>query len=620
MTYPRAVTARLLDTDASTVISGALDQSFGRSFMRELSGYGYGSCSLPHDDANILQLRRGRYVQILIAGTVRFSFRIAGAPRYQQIGEGEEMEQFVTVEGPGWGDMFDRVAVRPEGALNLPLDYSYRLFSFASMFFPNASAWGAAVERYEYHDGISYGARVDSQLDPGTDPDDPADDVLVLYPAPIMFPWPNAEKNGNTFAPTPVYDPTYWVTADGAPSEESIGFHFFRGSFELAGQQAVTFFVTGDNLYTLFLDGVPILGEKGDALAWKYWKDVTLELPAGDHVVAAVVENIDADVTYNPAGLLLNAIAVAVYPGDVDTSLTLSMLSSSAADLPDSFFSADEWPGWTAGQIMIQLIDESVANGRLSVFDTVGGITFAAFADTDANDWDTEDTDTTLEFIPVFSIALGKTLGDVLRQLRDQGWAEWRFQMSTPTLDMWTPGLVGAASGVTFAHGTNIRSLERGETKPYANALLIQYEEGFTEYEDTAEITANGGVIEDDIFVTDAATEYEALRQGRIEINRRKQDERVAVLMVVEPTSAADCPFEAFEEGDYVDQPQVDGTGTDNVQVHAIHVDEDENGNAIFKLETGARWRAPALESAETLRNIGGKSLGTPQVHGAARE
>lgn len=617
MTYARDVTAQLIDTDGITVISGVLDDAFGIVFMKELNGFGTGTCSLALSDSDADDLTRGRFVQILVAGTARFTFKIEGSPQYHQIDIGEESTQILTVSGRGWGCIWEEFVVYPDGGLDVShvLDYSYRLFSFASMTFPNISGWGPAQEMYEYFDGISYGARVDSLIDPGADPDDPADDVVKLYPAPIGFPWPNDPKNGNGFAPTPTYEPTFWVCADGAPDEQSIGFHFFRGSFTLAGEQDTKFMITGDNLFTLFLNGIPILGEADDTLVWKGWKEVTLTLPAGEYVVGAVVENIDADVTYNPGGLLLAIVAVAIYPGDIETTDTLALLTSSAADLVGSFFAADEWPGYSPSQIIDVVGDEAQSRGAIPAY---VGSTVAEFTDSNGNDWDSLDPDTTLEFVPTFSVRLGSTGGDVLRQLHDEGWIDWMFQGDSLTLDAFTPLSLGGASAATFTAGTNITGLERGESKPYANVLLVQYANGFTESEDLAEVIAAGGRIED-VYSTDAATVDEAQRLGRVELVRRAVDANPAVLISIEPSSAADCPFEAFDVGDNVTIPGA-FAGTQVVQVLSISCEQDDEGHATWRMELNARWRSPEAEAIDLLRTIGGKTLGSAANHGVAKD
>ena len=448
----------------------------------------------------------------------------------------------------------------------------------------------------------------------GADPDDPGDDEVLDYPAPLGFPWPNAPKNGNGAAPTPTYVPTYWTLGDGA-AEDDIGFHFYRASFTLAGDQEVKFTVTADNFYTLFLNGVPILGEFDNSLAWQEWKEITLTLPAGTHVIAAVVENIEADVDYNPSGFLFAAIAMAQYPGEVATTETLALLVSNAADW-SSTFTEDEWPGYIPSQIIDVCVDEAQARGALSHYT---GHSFSELTDTDGNSWDSVDPESSTLYVPVLAVKLSENCGDVLRALHSQGWIDWHFAADTLGLDAWAQGAVGTATAVTFARGVNIGGLERGETQEYANALLIQWSGGFTEVEDAAEITAFGDRVEGFLH-TDAATIPEAQRLGRVDIARRAFDERQAVLITIEPASSAECPYEGFGLRDTVAIPNVAEDGTDTVRVLAIHFEQDDQGYAKWRLEVNARWRAPEEEAMGLLRTIGGRTMGSVADHGVAKD
>lgn len=623
MTYPRVVSARLLDTDASTVISGVLDNSYDRQYMKELNGYGTGSLKIPYGE-NVSQITRGRYIQILVAGTRRFAFKLEDGPAYNQIERGEEVEQFWSVSGRGWGCIFEEALIYPPISLPLTqqLDYKYRQWTFASSDFPNGASWNPAIEDYEYKDGVTQGWRVEQVLDPGADPDDPADDVAKDYAAPMGFPWPNASKNGNGFAPTPTYDPVYWVRADGSSDPEDLGTHLFIGSFSLAGDQECQFQVTGDNYYRLWLNGVPILENIDDALGWMDYKDETLTLPAGSHVVAAAVENPDAAVDFNPGGLLLAVVAMSVYPGDVATTQTLSLLTSGATDLVRTKFvpAGGAQPGWRPEQIVLQAISEAQARGEIPAY---AGESFTSSLDSNGNTPDSIDPSTSIEFIPKFSMSVGQNLGDMLRQLFQEGWCDWAFDMDTPTLNLWNQGQVGSSSGASYLTGVNILGLERGSTTKYANALLIQYDGGFTEYDDLVEQAAYGARVPD-MLSTDAETEEEALRQGRVEVARRIAGAQAAILLTVEPTGSGDCPEEGVLLGDYVDVVRADGTGTDSVQVLSITMDETKDdtdiGYASWRLECNARWRSPQAEVVGVIKTIAGRSVKAGPGGGVSRD
>lgn len=624
MTWPSYITHKLFDFDAVTEISGALAEAWGGHGNDPLSDAGVASVNLQLDDPNVPSLMPGRFVQVLTNGTAFFMFKLEGKPRYTQASPDGRHQQFLTYSGRSAGPaVFDEAIVPPEAMLvDVDLDTSWRTWSFASINFPNSTTWNPAQEMYEYQDGISYGARVDSIIDPGVDPDDPADDEVKLYPAPIGFPWPNAPKNGNGFAPTAVYDPVYWVVADGVPDEQSIGFHFFRGGFGLAGTQQVTIHATADNLFTFFLDGVPVIGEAEDTLVWKGWIEVTLTLSSGFHTVGFVFENIDADVDYNPGGALFDVIAVAVYPGDVETSLTLSLLTSGATDLVQSFFSANVWPGWTVGQIVADFADEAQDRGSLTQYP---GDSFGGLIDTAGNPWESIDPDTSSLYIPTWSQRVGDTGLDLLNDLYTAGHIDWHFRPDL-TLDMWAAQSSGASPAVDFVLSTasvrgNIASLERGEEKKYANMLLVQWAHGWVWDFDLAEIADYGSAVEE-MFSPDAlpATTDEAHRIGRIERGYRVRDVKVPILLTLEPRNQNEAPYEGlWDLGDYIDVPDFDGSPSAK-QTLSIEWQQDDRGFATWKIEMNARWRSPDREAMDLLRTIGGKTLGQVQNHGVPKE
>lgn len=620
MTYPSALTAELLDVDGVTVVSGALNYALPPRFMDELDGCGTGEISIGFYDADVDNMDAGMFVRVYTNSIPAFTFQIEGKPAYGQIKKGGKIEEIITASGRGHMSIFEKGITAPEPLLvGVNLDTSFRHWTFASINFPNAGSWTAAVEHYEYKDGITVGLRIDSEIDPGPDPDTAADDVVKLYPAPMGFPWPNAPKNGNGFAPTPTYDPVYWVIAGNTPSldPETIGFHFFRGGFSLAGTQSVVFHGTGDNFYKYFLDGVPIFEEQDDTVAWKQYKDVTLTLPAGFHTIGYVVENIPWEAGLaNPGGALFDAIAVSIYPGDTETTLTLSLLTSGATDLVESFFSPDTWPGWTPGQILDDWTAEVMARGAIYPFGTG---TYTGTLDSNGDAWASANADIVGPYVPTFSQKIFNTGLDLLNDLTSGGWIHWHGQPDSFDLDAWGgASAVGVDSGAVFSEANgNIRALERGQSKPYANSLLVQYANGYVWATDTAEVTAHGSTVEAG-FTSDAVSEADAVLDGLTEIQQRKSTSNEAILIEIEPRDATEAPYEGFTVGDYITIPD---KHDDPIlqQVLSIVPDADDDGNAFWRLEVNARWRSPEKEAEDLLRKVGGATYGSVGDRGVPR-
>ena len=608
MTYPRAVTASLLETDGTTVGAVTFGDAFGIDFYDELNGVGRGQLSLPLSSTDAAEVTPGRYIDIQVAGTSRFTFKIEGNPTYDQVQVGEEIDQILTVQGRGWGVCLDEAVTYPEVELNARLDSPWRLFSFASPSFPNAGAWGAAVELYEYLDAISAGrGRYQVSTVDG-----------FPYPSPISFPVPTSPIiNDNSWTPGDAnptvpganYVPVYWIwTEANYPNEEyELGWCFLRGEFTLADDAVVTISATGDNYFTVFLEGVPIFGENVDVYIWQGWKETPIPLVAGTYTIAAVVENVGfpgqtGTLTVNPGGFICT-----VHEVDSNNLPNTVHLVSDDSWVCDFVGNEDKWPGWTPGQIVGQLLTEATARGCITVLDSV---TYAATTDSDSNAWLPVDTDVNYAYAASFAVEVGTTLRDALDSLHEAGWVNWHVQPGTFILDVWRGRLPSSpSSSATLAAGTNLVSLERAETAVYANALLVQWEEGFVVIDDASEGTTNEtsyGTRVEALYSSDATSADDASQAGRTELLRRAQEGFPAIVVTVEPASTADCPYEGFTIGDYVTIPAVGG-GTEVVRVLSIACNQDDEGYAVWTLELNERLQVPEAQDQELLRQLGGR-------------
>jgi hypothetical protein len=589
--YPRGVYAVLYDRDGVTQIGGSpltlLATAFDMTWYDEENGPGHATLSIPLSEAGAAQLLPGRFITFfdLASDDPRFTFKIEGNPEYKIIQEGEEFAQIMIVEGRGWGCEFDEAIVLPAAVLSLRLDTSWRLFSFASPDFPNLTGWTAADELYEYLEGVAYGYRY--QMAPDG----------LLYPSPIGWPY-NTSPNVYDPASPPgaSYQPTYWIWPTG--EEDSLGWAFFRGDFVIPTNGAYTYAVTGDNYFTLFIEGTPVLGESDDILCWLGWKDESTFFEADTYSIAGVVENPDWPVALNPGGFLANVFALGA--NNMPETHILSTDSSWSCLFVDA---GGFWPGWTPGQIIDKLIDEAVARGALVAFNSH---TFTDDDDSNSDEWRPLDPTFESKYVPSFAVQVGSTVMAALGQMKEEGLINWHVQPGTLILDVYRAREPGSPSSSATFNTTNLRALERNSTAPYANALLVQWENGYVWVVDSAEVTSYGTRVED-IYSSDATSEADATRLGNQELARRAQAGFPSVVAVVEPTSAADCPYEAFTVGDYVTIPAVGG-GTELVRVLSIAFSHDAEGNAIWTLELNAKLEVPERRTNDLLRTIGGRN------------
>lgn len=608
MTYPVTITAQLLDYDGTPVVGNPLLNSYRVNWYDEENGPGRGGCSLQISDPGSAELLPGRYVNCIGNGTVRFTFKIQGNPKYEIIEVGEELRQSITVTGLGWACDMDEAITYPEYAQNFVANTTWRLFSFASELFPNAGGWGAAIEMAEYLEGVTtancYGH---AQVAPDG----------LQYPAPIGFPWPTNPYNLELGVPTANYVDSYWIRTDNQPNYASAGYWFFRNEFVLTEFTPVTFTVTGDNFFTLFLEGVPILGEeidKADGWTWQGWYQHQMWLPAGTYTIAAAVYNIsftDLDGgpimqpacpaegwagglrDDNPGGLLFVAYVDGGFSGAPD-----HILSSNSSWT--SYYELDTWPGWTPGQIIAQLISEGVARGSMANYNSD---TFADFTDSNGDAWRPIEPTVDRPDIPTLAVPIGNTLMQALSLMQEKGYINWHMQPGTQILDVYRGRRpIAPVPDAVLAYQVNLVAYELNATAPYANALMVQWEGGYMVVEDAAAIAAYGGRVED-FYQSNAATEGDAILEGETELIRRAQSAYPAIVAGVEPVNAADCPYEGFTIGGYVEVP-----GGDIVRCLSIACNQDDLGYAQWTCELNAKLLVPEREQDNLLKQIGGRN------------
>jgi hypothetical protein len=620
----RLVSAQLLDYDGSVYPGDPLLNAFAVNWLDEWDGPGRGGCTLSTSEAGAALLLPGRFVNCMTETpgmgnpAPRFTFWIEGNPEYSLVKRGEEVDEVVTVQGRGWAALLDGMTIYPEYALNFSLETTWRLFSFASPLFPNAGDWGQAVELAEYLEGVST-ASCYGHWQMGPD--------AVAYPAPIGFPWPINPFNLVNGVKTSNYVDTSWIITPDQPSYASTGYLFYRAEFELDDLTLVTFDVTGDNFFTFFLEGVPILGEQisiANHLMWMGWKGKPLWLPAGTYTVAAAVYNISftdlgGDPKVQPAcpeqgydgsardGSPTGLLCSIYVAGDAITAPTPILMSN---ETWTAHFDELYWPGWTPGQVVDQLLSEGLARGVASgVFDSV---TYTDASDSNGDPWRPFDTGYDRVDIPTVAFKVGSSVMQALQTMREKGWIHWHVRPGTFVLDVWrgrNPNPPVAIATLTNpgdgSPGTNVTEFTRNSTAPYANAMQVQWEGGVEVIEDAAAIAQVQNRVERS-YSSDAGSADEAVLDGANELYIAAQATFPALVAEVEPTGFADAPYEGFRNGDYVSVTT--SAGTETVRCLSITCQQGPLGYATWKCELNQRLDVPQRRTNQLLQQIGGKN------------
>lgn len=321
----------------------------------------------------------------------------------------EEAGQLVTLSGRGLLAMAETVSVDPPGGLDAVPLADHRLFTFAS---PDWTpiGWAAPTEVKKQDDPTTYWPLPDATNAPQA--------------------WPDVDA--------------YWIWPGGSDYEPA-GRAWFRSTLTLADSTLVEIYASGDNLWTLYVNGVPFLGDDVNSLAWQETRFAAIRLPAGDHVIAAVVENQSATGAINPGGLI-----VSVYEKNPDDgTLGTVLLRSNAADWLSYEEAVDGVPGWTAGQIMETLINEGIARDvqwqPTLLFDAVG--------DALSEPW---------PVIPEVVVPIGASVWDALAILIGNGHidvANVPPYLDPVALELYAPGTWTWDFTLTLTPGDNVTSL-----------------------------------------------------------------------------------------------------------------------------------------------------------------
>lgn len=406
------VTASIAAESSSTDLFQLEGHAVVIEWQDPLNDAGQGSVTVPVSEALAAELVHGRMVRCRIDGVPRYAFHIekVGGPL---VATGEESTTEVTASGRGLlATVFERSLIYPpHGPATVPLA-DHRIFSFAdpqwASYIASSQFWPNATELWQQGDVGSLWTMADASAAPAN--------------------WP---------------DPTaFWIGGGpGTPEDAPEGKTYFRTTLTLGFDTHVQIYATGDNLWTLYVNGVPTLGDDQNTLAWQETRTTTLRLPAGDHTIAAVVENTAGVPGANPTALLVAIAEVDATGANIgwllESDSTWKVLSNPATE-----------PGWTAGAIIIAMMDEVLTRGGGGDLDW----NFTEQYDTALTPWPT---------IPAIAVPIGASLWDLIALLVGQGHCDvWMDPAGRWLLNAWRYGTRGQTRAVSLEQGDNLTGLE----------------------------------------------------------------------------------------------------------------------------------------------------------------
>lgn len=587
------VTAKLHDRLGNLLSD--LDNAYGITFQDPFNDVGTGSISMPFDDPEAALITASTEVRCYLYGELVYSWEVEQDPKVNPIDEGEESKQEVAATGPGRVSLFGRARVYPYKGVAGQLMGQHRLYTFASPDFPNIDGWGPAVQglRQDEVDPVRHSTIEWTTVSSITDIPDAVDYIPAAAPLGWMVPT------------------AYWIW--GTADTLQVGFCYFRGSFTLTSPVTVMIAATADNLWTLYLDGNPIMGETGAETNWQERKEVRLDLPAGTYYLAAAVENVawPGPAEFNPAGFLCAVYTVNTEDDTLQTTIYVTDSSWTVLAYP-----AIE-PGWTPGQILIDAIGEAQSRGSLTDF-TIG---FSAFADSTGSPW-IGSGGVVGSYVPGFSMPIGASILDMLNSLMDQGWLDYRMLPGGKVLQCFSQGNGNVNTGIDIQQTgdvatQNVVSVNYDPQGPPVTRLLVKWSEGFFELND-AGMQATYGDYEGYLTI-DAPSEVEARRQAQ-----RMFDDMIrpqtAIVIEIDPAAVIDRPYISYAVGDQLTIPDEDGVTPVDRKLLSITVDETDMGRPAIALEFGARVLQREREQFKLIQLLGRGVAGNGKVRSALNE
>lgn len=575
---------------AGVKISDLVTQN-GVSWSDPLNETGAGRFNILLDDPDAALVIPGTEARIFMFGEVVFTFVILQNPRIARLQDGEETSHVIQVQGPGRPALLERALVyAPKGTAN-PINAQHRIYSFASVDYPVFDGFSSAdlppgwtnpVEqfaaqtigpwRYQY---IEYTTVISGQ-----------EDIVEVLAAPSPIEWPIPDAR--------------WIW--GQPDSFPPGYNYFRRDpFVLSGKTSVRILATGDNYYTLYLDGSPILGEQETINCWQEWKQVDLVLPAGAYYLSAIVHNVDIGLE-GQSGAGPAALLCAVVELDGENEPIVPAIVQSQTNGWSSLPYPSVVPGWTPGEIMIDAINEVQVRGGLTDFE----YDFTATNDSLGEPW---------PIIPAFSINIGGSVKQILDKLVEQGWVDWRVRPGGKLLQMFIAETIKEPSGVDYeitsdVDTQNLRNLQFVPQGDIFNQYLVKWTNGYFTIQDTDSI-AEWGVFEG-MMTVDTEDVDEATREAALLVERNSQP-RWSILATIEPLGEADSPYSAYGPGEEVRVPNQSDVLT-NYQVQGITGAVNDFGRVDFSLELENRLGEREREREALVADVGRLLTGDTEV------
>lgn len=516
----------------------ALANAQGPAWRDVLTDAGSGQATIQVDDGDLAYATHRNVISFAIGGTIVFAALIESWAQDTRA-QGEESVEVRTVQGRGIVTKLEEAIVYPEYGVGRRSP-SHRMFGFMNPAYDD-SAWAAATRIKKQGDlttGSPPAGLVPDQWDGSPDR------------------WPDPDA--------------YWVWGanqdyPGSDPPQAVGDNYFRQFFTLAAQTTVRLYLTADDAFEAYFDGM-LLQSDGFAFLWQETKYIDIGLvDAGEHLLAFKGTNVVRDSTAtNVAGVLWSLIEMEAggVLGNpiVHSDETVAVLAYPATP-----------PGMTPGHIMEILMEEAQVRGGL-----VGvNKDFSVATDTGGNTWD--------EIEIGFDVATTSLLS-VLKQLAEQVPFDFTMGPDAFTLHMYLNKGADLTATVFYEQDVNLKSLPHRSQGPQMNTALVRYLDGRWFEVNDAGLSDAWGRQERGVEVGGAPSEDAAARAATAEFTAIGDE---SVHTVAEPEDVllpGALPYDGVVLGDIVSCTNPDGVLA-ALRLLAFTVAQDDVGMPLYTVE-----------------------------------
>lgn len=539
--------------------------------LDELGGYGGGSFLVSRDDPKIVAdpalLNSRNVCKVFVEGVAQGAF-ILNDRLSTIVSPSENAERAYEVSGPGLKAWFDDATVYPYGGLKAT-SRAERNFNFSSEIstWYDSSQWVNVFDIGKIDATAHYGNKVPEN-------------------------WPPDAKAAR------------WVWASAYAPSMPFGWSYFRYTITIAEEGSYAIYTAVDDTYVLYVDGEQRAdyGNDDTKAGWREASKIELQLSVGTHVIAYAARNMNTPATQGPAALAM-AITKVQDNGDEKTVGYSQVSGWKVMPYPA------QPPGWTAGNILLNLLNEAKARGVW--FPNHLTPTFTATTDSYGQPWAKEVN---------WSFSVGESLSSVLAKLEEASVDVW-INPDTLQLNMAptrgvdrsvfkydVDGISVTAAPINFILGKHLTQAKTQSQGKIKNNLTLKTKEGWATANKSTSVDKYGrleSTLDVDSSVAAASNLASVLFRHRAE----EEEGATYELELQGQKGTAIRPFVNFDVGDWVLAPNERGLQVKR-RAMSISVEEKDNGYPSYHIEFDTIFQDREQKLASIVNKLSGGGAG----------